>query len=177
MSKKNVGSLWVLCVAASLMAACDGGPVAQGAGHASTASVAAASSAAPPPPPANSFVVSVLAENDGEGDLQGCTTSLTQVGVVQAAGDTFRESRAESSGVGFIRIDGALMRVNLVSPRSKEHGVTHVFEDASHTIRVVETLEVGATNEDTGSTELSGTLTVTYKGTTQMLHVEGGTAC
>jgi hypothetical protein len=44
-------------------------------------------------------------------------------------------------------------------------------------VRIVETTVSGETNEEADSTALSGTLTVTYKGTTQTLHVEGGVAC
>jgi hypothetical protein len=130
------------------------------------------------------FAVSTLSLNDGENELQGCTTELTRAGAPAAAGPVFRESSIETGGTGFIRIDGALIRVHLISSKSDEPNAegdvrryTNVFEDTSHTTRVVEALMNGATNEQADSTGQTGVLTIIYKGATQPLRVEGGTAC
>ena len=124
-----------------------------------------------------SFKVGVLEENYGAEQLQGCTTSLTRAGAAPSAGDTFRESSSDTQGDGFIRIDGKLMHVMLVNSSHKGRDTTLVFEDAAHTLKVVEAVKSGATDEDSDSTALTGTLTVTYKGATQTMRVEGGVAC
>jgi hypothetical protein len=160
MHMKSKGSLLMLCVVAGFLAAYHERSRAQS-----------------PIPAMHAFTVGTLSENDGEADLQGCMTSLTQKGAASSSGDTFRESSSDKDGVGFIRIDGKLMRVSLVHSSNKDHDSTLVFEDASHTLRVVEAVQSGETNENADSTALTGTLSITYKGTTQTLRVEGGVAC
>nr|WP_199043494.1 hypothetical protein [Dyella sp. ASV24] len=177
MAMKNLLSLVLLCAAVSVIAACSDHAATSEAAHASASLAVAASAASKPVPPPAAFTVGSLAENDGDGELQGCTTGLTVTGAAPESGDTFRESSTDTEGVGFIRIDGALVRVTLLHSDSREHGVTSVFEDAAHTLRVIESVESGETNENTDSTSLSGTLTITYKGVTQTLRVEGGVAC
>lgn len=174
---KNLVPLMLLCAAAGAIAACSDHAATPDVAHAPASPAVAASAAPKPAPPTSAFTVGLLAENDGDGELQGCTTGLTMTGAAPASGETFRESSSETEGVGFIRIDGALVRVTLSHSDSREHGVTSVFEDATHTLRVVESVESGVTNENTDSTSLSGTLTITYKGVTQTLRVEGGVAC
>jgi len=175
MDRKNHWAWLVLCLLAGMLSACQDHPAAQEASHAAVPSAVVATATAAPAAPA--FVVGTLEENDGDADLQGCTTSLTQVAGASSPGDTFRESSTDNEGVGFIRIDGKLMRVTLEHADNKAHDATLVFEDAAHTLKVVEAVQSGETNENTDSTALSGTLTITYRGTTQTLHVEGGVAC
>ncbi|PCE34328.1 hypothetical protein BZL54_00335 [Burkholderia ubonensis subsp. mesacidophila] len=108
---------------------------------------------------------------------------MTREGAPESAGPVFRDSSSDTEGTGFIRIDGTLTRVHLTASKvdeSSAEGVlryTHVFEDTSHTTRVIETLRNGATNEQADSTEQTGFLTVTHRGATQTLRVKGGTAC
>lgn len=177
MEKKNKWALLALCVAAGSLAACQDHAAAQLSDHAAVAAAVAATVTPPPVPATTAFTVGKLELNDGDADLQGCTTSLTQAGTESMPGDTFRESSTDNDGVGFIRIDGKLMRVTLVHSDSKEQGSTLVFEDATHTLKIVEAVQSGETNENTDSTALSGTLIITYKGATQTLHVAGGVAC
>lgn len=177
MAMKNPLSLALLWAAAGAIAACSEQAATPEAAHASASPAVAASTASKPASPPSTFTVGSLAENDGDGELQGCTTGLTVTGAAPESGDTFRESSTDTEGVGFIRIDGTLVHVTLSHSDSREHGATNVFEDAAHTVRVVESVESGVTNENTDSTSLSGTLTITYKGVTQTLRVEGGVAC
>lgn len=174
MAMKNLLSLVMLCVAAGSIAACNDHGATPEAAHAPVSPAVAASAM---PKPSSAFAVGSLAENDGDSELQGCTTGLTVVSATPQSDDTFRESSNSTKGVGFIRIDGALVRVTLLHSKSGEHSLTNVFEDVTHMLRVVESVEIEATNENTDSTELNGTLTITYKGTTQTLHVKGGVAC
>lgn len=186
MIKKNkLASL--LCVATGLLAACREQPAASEQANASTQSAAAtsaapkspvtASSAATKPASEASFVVGALESKDGEADLQGCSTSYKQAGEASQFGDVFRETNADKDNVGFIRIDGKLVRVNLVQTKTDETSTITVFEDAAHTLRIVETIQAGEANENADSTGMHSTLTITYKGSTQTLHVDGGLAC
>lgn len=177
MAIKNLLSLVMLCVAAGSIAACNEHGTTSEAAHALISPAVAASVVPKPSSPAPTFAVGSLADNDGDSELQGCTTGLTAMGAAPQSDDTFRESSSSTEGVGFIRIDGTLVRVTLLHSESREHSLKNVFEDATHTLRVVESVEMEATNDNTDSTELNGTLTITYKGTTQTLRVKGGVAC
>jgi hypothetical protein len=180
MLTKIMQPLLVLCGAASLLTACNdhSATPSRATYHAGTAP----ESSTPRAPRA--FAVNTLSLNDGENELQGCTTELTRVGAPEAAGPVFRESSSDTEGTGFIRIEGALIHVHLTSRKSAELTAeghlpwyTNVFEDNSHTTRVVEALNNGATNEQTDSSTQTGVLTVIHKGATETLRVEGGTAC
>lgn len=171
MDRKSGWLFLVFCAAAGFFAA---SPAAKAL---ETPPPHAADAAHTPMPAALTFKVGVLEENDGADELQGCTTGLTRVGAGPSVGDTFRESSSDTQGDGFIRIDGKLLHVTLVSASQKGRDATLVFEDAAHTVKVVEAVKTGVTNENADSTALSGTLTVTYKGATQTLRVEGGVAC
>ncbi|WP_431825661.1 hypothetical protein [Burkholderia sp. F1] len=179
--KKIIPSLVMLCGAASSLTACNdhsATPSHAAAYHAGTAQPESSKSASP-----RSFAVDTLSLDDGENELNGCTTELTRVGAPESAGPVFRDSSSDTEGTGFVRIDGTLTRVHLTSSKADKSSAedvlryTHVFEDASHTTRVIETLENRATNEQADSTEQTGFLIVTHKGATVTLRVEGGTAC
>lgn len=182
MTIKNViPHLVMLCCAASLLAACNDkstAPSDAASSHAATAQRKLSTSPSP-----RTFTVNPLSLADGDAELSGCTTELTRVGAPESAGPVFRESSSDTEGIGFIRIDGTLIRVRLNTSKEGQSSTagaqeyTHVFEDASHTTRVVEALKNGATNEQADSTEHTGLLTVIYRGATQSLRVEGGTAC
>ncbi|HVY84117.1 MAG TPA: hypothetical protein VG943_03230 [Caulobacterales bacterium] len=120
------------------------------------------------------FVVNDLGDNDGA--IQGCTTMLGRKGA-QPGADVFRAGGGDQDAQAFVRIDGALVTLNLTSANVNEQGGTRTFADASHTTQVVEALTTGATHEEADSVEQSGTLTITHNGSTQTIEVEGGTAC
>ncbi|HWA01411.1 MAG TPA: hypothetical protein VG841_13960 [Caulobacterales bacterium] len=147
----------------------------------SLAAVLALASCSPPPATpttsatgAANFVIDDLAENDG--DIQGCARMLGRVNA-QPGADVFREDGVDTGAKGFIRIDGVLIQVNLVSANATEQGGARAFADASRSTQVVETLTTGAAHEESDSVEESGALTVTHNGATQILQVSGGTAC
>jgi len=125
---------------------------------------------------AATFVVGNLAEGDGQ--IQGCTTMLSRAGDAPSAGDLFRAGGGDDKDVqGFIRIDGALITLNLVTADIDEKGGRRSFADTAHTTQVIESLTTGAAHEESDSVEESGTLAVTHNGATQTLQVSGGTAC
>ena len=124
---------------------------------------------------AASFTVNDLQESDG--NIQGCTRSLSRTGAAPSAGEIFREDGVDTGAVGFVRIDGALIAVNLVSSNGNEKGGTRTFADKANTTQIVETLTTGAAHEEADSVEESGSLAITHNGATQTIQVEGGTAC
>ncbi|MFT3728069.1 MAG: hypothetical protein QM759_09620 [Terricaulis sp.] len=131
-----------------------------------TATTSAAATAAP------SFNVQALAENDIQ--IQGCTRSLSRTG---ATDTIFAEDGVDTGAKGIIRIDGQLINVSLTAGTGDEQHSNRNFADAAHTLAIVENLTTGAAHEESDSVEESGTLAVTYKGTTQTIQVEGGVAC
>lgn len=188
MFTKHAACLLLLCVALNFVSGCGDRVAPQGpepAKPALTSSVASsvqpaiAQTASTPSEALDAaapFAIGTLQETDGDADLQGCIVSLAPVGATSGA-DIFRESSSDADGLGFIRINGALIRVAQTHSQSSEHGVTRQFENADHTLRIIETVVFGKTNEATDSTTMSGTLTISYKGATQTLQVEGGVAC
>ncbi|WP_156162588.1 hypothetical protein [Burkholderia sp. MSHR3999] len=178
---KVIPLLLMLCGAASSLTACNDHSATPSHSVTNHAGTAQPESSTPPSPRA--FAVNTLSLDDGENELNGCTTELTRVGAPESAGAVFRDSSSDTEGTGFIRIDGTLIRVHLTATKVDESSAekvlryTHVFEDASRTTRVVEILKNGATNEQADSTQQTGFLTITHGGATQTLRVEGGTAC
>ena len=119
------------------------------------------------------FVINDLADNDIQ--IQGCSRTLSRESA--SAGAVFAEDAVDAGAIGFVRINGALIVVNLVSGNSSVEGGTRTFEDATHTTRIVETIVAGAAHEESDSVEETGTLEVTHHGAAQTLNVVGGTAC
>jgi hypothetical protein len=128
----------------------------------------ASSSAAPPPA---DFTVQALTEADN--DIQGCQVMLDQKGV----GQVFLEDGIDTGAHGYIRIDGTKYRVDLTSSVQDEKGGTRVFADKASGLTLTEVLKTGDAHEESDSVEQSGTITVTFKGVTKTVAVEGGTAC
>jgi len=128
----------------------------------------ASSSAAPPP---QDFTVQALTEADN--DIQGCQVMLDQKGV----GQVFLEDGVDTGAHGYIRIDGTKYRVDLTSSVQDEKGGVRVFADAKAGLTVTEKLKVGEAHQESDSVDQSGTITVTVKGVTKEIAVDGGTAC
>lgn len=120
-----------------------------------------------------SFTIGVLAEHDA--DIQGCTASFSRQG--DTSGQVFAENGVDTGAFGFIRINGNLIPVDLVTADENEKGATRTFADKGHTLSIVETTVTGAAHPEADSVESSGTLAVTFGGSTQTLQIEGGTAC
>lgn len=132
---------------------------------------AAAEEAAPETPAAAPFKLEAL--GDGEGEIQGCQTMLSG----DSDGDIFRASAADKDASGFLKIDGDMVKVDLVSSEGDEKGHVRTYESADKNTTVVETLTTGEAHMESDSVEQSGSIEVTHDGATQTIQVKGGTAC
>jgi len=160
---RHVVSVTVLVFA---LAACSKPAAAPEPSSSEASSSEAPSSAAPA-----SFKVQAL--TDADNDIQGCQTMLDQKGV----GQVFIEDGVETGAHGYIRIDGTRYRVNLTSSVQDETGGVRIFADGKSGLTVTETLKTGEAHEEADSVDQSGKITVTFKGVTKTIAVEGGTAC
>lgn len=158
----RVVSLTILLFA---LAACSK-PVAAPEAPSSEAASSAVSSVAPV-----SFKVQAL--TDADNDIQGCQVMLDQKDV----GQVFIEDGVDTGAHGYIRIDGTRHRVDLTTSVQDEKGGVRVFADTKSGLTVIEKLKTGQAHQESDSVEQSGTITVTFKGVTQEIAVDGGTAC
>jgi hypothetical protein len=160
--------------AAALMAAC-GPKVDQQPARISEATISsdAQTEAAetPGPGPAPGFKVEPLGEE--EGDVQGCQTMLSN----DDGGEIFRASAADNDAPGFVKIDGAVVQVDLVSSEGDEMSRVRTFESADKNTSVVESLMNGEAYPESDSVAQSGSIEVTHDGVKQTFEVKGGTAC
>ncbi len=88
----------------------------------------------------------------------------------------FIEDAAISQGFGYIRINNHLFRVALLKGSTDGFHSLRSFADPGGSLSVVESFDIGTKHLDTGSTELTGELTVTYDGVTETIPFGGGTA-
>ena len=110
---------------------------------------------------------------EGEGDVQGCQTMLSG----GDGGDIFRASAADKDASGFLKIDGEVVQVDLVSAEGDEKSHVRSFESADKKTSVVESLITGEAHPESDSVEQSGSIEVTHDGAKQTIEVKGGTAC
>jgi hypothetical protein len=167
--------LLLACVsAAALMVAC-GPKVEQQPARISEATIsidaqtdageAAGAGAAP------GFKVEPLGE--GEGNVQGCQTMLSN----NDGGEIFRASAADNDAPGFVKIDGDVVQVDLVSSDGDEKSRVRTFESADKKTSVVESLVNGEAYPESDSVAQSGSIEITHDGAKQTFEVKGGTAC
>jgi hypothetical protein len=137
----------------------------------------ASASAAPPPPapPPQAFTVGTLADSDYSG-IQGCTTVFGPVGA-KPGSDIFVEDAGDTDGKGLMKIDGKMVGLKLVSQTQSEKGGLRQFKSADGKLSVAENFVTGKAHEESDSVEMTGTLTITWNGSSQSIKVEGGTAC
>ncbi len=122
----------------------------------------------------HAFVVNALRAQD-RALVTGCNT------VVERADHSphqaiFIEDAAITQGFGYIRLNNTLFRVALLKGSTDGFHSLRSFADPVGSLSVVESYDIGAKHLETGSTELTGELTVTYKGITQTIPFGGGTA-
>ena len=120
---------------------------------------------------ASGFKVEPLGE--GEGDVQGCQTMLSN----NDGGEIFRASAADNDAPGFVKIDGAVVQVDLVSSEGDEKSRVRTFESADKKTSVVESLVNGEAYPESDSVAQSGSIEITHDGAKQTFEVKGGTAC
>ncbi len=116
----------------------------------------------------------------------GCMMSLGPKGP-NSFKTVFLDDGVDVKAVANIKLGGKIFVLNLVSVKTSgkqgqdSTGVgTHyerAFKDKSGAVAATSSLSVTAQHPDADSTEMAGTLSVTYQGTTQKVAVEGGIAC
>ena len=136
---------------------------------------APASPPLPARPPKAAFAISPLAETDYSG-IQGCTTVFRPAGT-QPGSNIFVEDAVDTDAKGLMKVDGEMVGVKLVSETQSGKGGLRLFRSADGKLSVAENYITGAAHEDTDSVEMTGNLTITWKGASQSIKVEGGTAC
>ena len=129
----------------------------------------------PPASPQAAFSVDTLAEADYSG-IQGCMTVFDRIGA-QPGASLFVEDAVDTDAKGLIKIDGQMIGVKLVSETQSGKGGLRLFRSADGKLTVAENYVTGTAHEDTDSVEMTGNLTITWKGASQSIKVEGGTAC
>ena len=116
----------------------------------------------------------------------GCMMSMGPKGP-NSFKTVFLDDGVDVKAVANIKLSGKIFVLNLVSEKTSgkqgqdSSGVgTHyerVFKDKTGAVAVTSSLNVTAEHPDADSTEMAGTLSVTYQGTTQKIAIEGGIAC
>ncbi|MEI9888501.1 MAG: hypothetical protein WDN08_18770 [Rhizomicrobium sp.] len=116
----------------------------------------------------------------------GCLMSLGPKGP-NSFKTVFLDDGVDVKAVANIKLGGKIFVLNLVSQKTsgrngaESSGVgTHydrVFKDKTGAVAATSSLNVTAEHPEADSTEMAGTLSVTYQGTTQKIQVEGGIAC
>ena len=130
---------------------------------------------APEAPAKPAFTIGTLADSDYSG-IQGCTTVFGPAGG-QPGSDIFVEDANDTDGKGLMKIDGKKIGLKLVSQTQSDKGGLRQFKSADGKLSIAENYVNGTAHEDTDSVEMTGTLTVTWNGSSQSIKVEGGTAC
>lgn len=115
----------------------------------------------------------------------GCMGSFSPKG--NTSQTVFIDDSVDVNSKANIKLGGKIFVLNLVS--SKVNGKvggdtsgpgTHfdrAFKDKTGAVSVMAALIAGKDHPDADSTEMAGTLSVTYQGTTQKIAIEGGVAC
>ncbi len=129
----------------------------------------------PAAPASPAFVIGTLADSDYSG-IQGCMTVFSRAGS-QPDNNLFVEDAVDTDAKGLMKIDGTMIGVKLASQTHTSKGGLRLFRSADGKLSVAENYITGTAHEDTDSVEMSGTLTVTWNGTSQAIKVDGGTAC
>jgi hypothetical protein len=116
----------------------------------------------------------------------GCMMSLGPKGP-NSFKTVFLDDGVDVKAVANIKLGGKIFTLNLVKvTTSGKQGAdstgvgTHyerVFKDKTGAVAATSSLNVTAEHPDADSTEMAGSLSVTYQGTTQKIAVEGGIAC
>ena len=116
----------------------------------------------------------------------GCLMSLGPKGP-NSFKSVFLDDGVDVKAVANIKLGGKLFVLNLTREKTtgkdgaNSSGVgTHyerAFKDKSGAVTATTSLTVTALHPEADSTEMAGTLSVTYQGTTQKIAIEGGIAC
>ena len=130
--------------------------------------------------------IETLPDNAPITQQSGCMMSLGPKGP-NSSKTVFLDDGVDVKAVANIKLGGKIFVLNLVSEKTSgkqgqdSSGIgTHydrVFKDKTGAVSVTSALNVTGQHPEADSTEMAGTLSVTYQGTTQKIAVEGGIAC
>jgi hypothetical protein len=115
----------------------------------------------------------------------GCMGSFSPKG--HTGQTVFLDDSVDVKAKANIKLGGKIFALDLVSAKTNGKNVsdasgpgTHydrVFKDKTGVVSVTAALIAGKEHPDADSTEMAGTLSVTYQGATQKIAIEGGVAC
>jgi hypothetical protein len=130
--------------------------------------------------------IETLPDNAPITQQSGCMMSLGPKGP-NSFKSVFLDDGVDVKAVANIKLGGKIFVLGLVSEKTSgkqgqdSSGVgahyDRVFRDKTGAVAATTSLTVTAEHPDADSTEMAGTLSVTYQGTTQKIAIEGGIAC
>ncbi|CAL4866849.1 hypothetical protein MMA231_01094 [Asticcacaulis sp. MM231] len=123
---------------------------------------------------AGAFTVDNLQPGDGA-DLTGCITRVGRAGVTGAR--IFIEDSLQGGANGYIRLNGQLTRVTMVTGGADAVHSIRSFVDTTKALSVVESYNIGEAAAGTTVRPVTGELIVTWKGGTQRIPIGGARNC
>lgn len=118
--------------------------------------------------------------------VSGCMGSFGLKGP-HSTDSVFLDDGVDTGAKANIKLGGKVFALTLVSAKTsgkqgaESSGIgahyDRVFKDKTGAVSVLSSMAVTAQHPDADSTEMAGTLSITYQGTTQKIAVEGGIAC
>jgi hypothetical protein len=135
---------------------------------------------------ASAWHVETLPQNAPLLQASGCMSSFGPKGP-HSDQTVFLDDGVDTGAKANIQLGGKLFALGLVSAKTsgkqgaESSGIgahyDRVFKDKAGAVSVAASLVVTAEHPDADSTEMAGTLSVTYQGTTQKIAIQGGIAC
>jgi len=120
---------------------------------------------------AKAFTIGDLQTGDGAG-LTGCITTVARAGHTDGT-RIFIEDSLQGGATGFIRLNGQLTKMVMITGGSDHIHSVRSFVDGSGQLSVVESYDIGETREGQTVRPLTGELIVTRKGDTQRIAIGG----
>lgn len=124
---------------------------------------------------AAAFTVNPLLPSDGA-DLTGCITKVARAGITDGSRILIEDS-LQGGANGYIRLNGRLTKITMISGGSDSIHSVRSFVDASNRLSVVESYDIGDVKPGQTVRPLTGQLIVTWKGGTQTIAIGGARGC
>jgi len=134
---------------------------------------------------AAAWQIEMLPDNAPLYQQTGCMGSFGVKG--HAINTVFLDDSVDVKAKANIKLGGKIVALDLVSAKTsgkqgaESSGVgahyDRVFKDKAGAVSVTASVTVTAEHPDADSTEMKGTLSVTWQGTTQKIDIVGGVAC
>jgi hypothetical protein len=120
-------------------------------------------------------------------NVQGCQETFGAAGPHAADTLFYNDGTGTAGAPGMIKLGGKVYQLKLVSSKvngkemADESGpgtkYDQIYKDKTGAVVVTTAVKVTKQNPDADSTEMAGTLSVSFGGTTQKVAIEGGVAC